>query len=269
LNHSMIDLWGFSESTVRSVVFLGGFTMFSLVGLIIPYRVQDEHRLNINLNNFGLILTNALMQKVLGPLTLISLAFVLEQKNLGIFNLINLHFHLEILITIVLLDLSIYFQHLLTHRIPVLWKLHRVHHTDTGFDTSTALRFHPLETLFSLMYKAFFIFLIGASPLTVFIFEALINFSAMFHHSNFKLPPRIEKTVSRFIVTPDIHRIHHSVDVRETDSNFAFFISAWDPIFGTKTEQSKLPPETMPIGLETHREIKDQSFWRLLLQPFK
>jgi len=258
-----------SENIIRSGVFLAGFISFTTLGLVWPYRKKDPNRKLINFHNIFLISTNALMQKALGPVTLIALALHLEKTSFGLFNQLQLNSSLELIITLVVMDLVIYTQHLLTHRVPLLWKLHGVHHTDTGFDTSTALRFHPLETLFSLGVKAFFVTLLGISPLAIFLFEVLINFSAMFHHSNFSLPPSVEKTVRKLIVTPDMHRIHHSVLVKETDSNFSFFISAWDRIFGTYTESAESPPQTMKIGLESHREIKSQKVWSLLKQPFR
>jgi sterol desaturase/sphingolipid hydroxylase (fatty acid hydroxylase superfamily) len=266
---SLFSTMSLSDSSLRSGIFILGFVGFSLIGLILPFRKNEKNRKTINFHNFALITINALMQKALGPLTLIALANLVEQRSWGAFNLISINPYFELGFTLVLLDLVIYFQHMLTHRVPLLWRLHGVHHTDTGFDTSTALRFHPLETLFSLGVKAFFVILLGVSPLAIFIFEVLINFSAMFHHSNFSLPSKIENSLRFFIVTPDMHRIHHSVLVRETDSNFSFFISAWDRIFGTYSAQSKFPPRTMQIGLQSRRSLKEQSFWKLLVQPFK
>lgn len=257
-----------SESAVRSGVFFLGFFVFMSLGLLRPFRTGDQNRKFIRFHNFALIAVNALMQKALGPLTLIALATYIEKKDLGLFNFLDLNFAIEFIATLIIMDFVIYGQHLVTHRVPILWRLHRVHHTDTGFDTSTALRFHPLETLVSLGTKAFFVAVLGIAPLSIFVFEILINFAAMFHHSNFSLPYSLEKVLRLFIVTPDMHRIHHSVRSEETDSNFSFFISAWDKIFGTYTHAPQSDPVSMTIGLETDRELEKQSFLSLLKQPF-
>lgn len=209
------------------------------------------------------------MFSLLGSITLVSLAYTLEQQKIGLFNTIQISPTLEILAVLFVLDFAIYLQHVITHKVHFLWRLHRVHHSDPFFDTSTALRFHTLEILFSVVFKAFFITALGASALSIVILEISINFFAMFNHSNFSLPKNSERCLRKFLVTPDLHRIHHSTRHEEVNSNYGFSFSIWDRFFGTYKTQSNTDPKIMKIGQNDFRSSKSQSFKELLLQPFK
>jgi sterol desaturase/sphingolipid hydroxylase (fatty acid hydroxylase superfamily) len=246
----------------RLIWFLSGFIAFLSIGVIRPFR---KHRFSLErfLSNTGLGLLDALFLKIFTPLTLIELS----EKNLGPLSLNSLleDFPIgELILGILILDFSIYIQHILTHKIPLLWRFHRIHHGDTEFDTSTALRFHPCEALFSFIYKATIVFLIGPSAATILAFEILLNFSAMFNHGNFALPKKVEAMISPLIVTPSFHRVHHSPIRKETNSNYGFFLSIWDHLFKTRTKES-----SGGIGLDKEKDKAcSKKLMDLLLSPF-
>lgn len=167
-----------------------------------------------------------------------------------------------------ILDLAIYLQHILTHKVPILWRLHRLHHSDTEFDTTTALRFHPLELFFSFFYKALIMITFQIPGVVVVVYEVILSSCALFNHSNFEFPAPIEKIVRKVIVTPGFHRIHHSSQPRETNSNYSSTLSLWDYLFRTYVDHAKANPKVMEIGLKEFRSKKEQSFLNLLKQPF-
>lgn len=263
-----LNVNGISTESLRVFFFFLGFVIFTLMGILFAFRKTYENGVFRLTNNVLLIVLNSLVLRTLAPVSLVVLAAKLQEESFGFLNTTQTLPFIEVLFAVVFLDLVVYFQHILTHKIPVLWRLHRVHHTDIGFDTSTALRFHPLEILFSLGFKSFFVILLGPAPLAVVLFEALVNFSAMFNHGNFSLSQKIEKYIRAFIVTPDMHRIHHSVMQKETDSNYGFFLSVWDRVFQTYRAKPEGDPLNMEIGIEEFREMKDQRVDRLLIQPF-
>jgi sterol desaturase/sphingolipid hydroxylase (fatty acid hydroxylase superfamily) len=187
----------------------------------------------------------------------------------GAFNLLGWPLWLEILIAIVVLDLAIYGQHVLFHKVPVLWRLHQVHHADVDFDVSTALRFHPVEIALSMLIKIAVVLALGAPAIAVVLFEIILNGCAMFNHANVKLPGWLDAILRRILVTPDMHRVHHSVIRRETDSNFGFNLSIWDRIFGTYRAQPEAGHAGMTIGLSEYQSEDPTRFsWSLLL-PFR
>ena len=249
-------------------VFILGFVTFSFIGFKKPFRKIEKNTSFRFLSNFSLFMINSTVFSLLGSVTLVSLAYSLESTNIGLFNLININPLAETLIVLLLLDFAIYLQHILTHKVSFLWRLHRVHHTDPFFDTSTALRFHTLEILFSLAFKALFITLLGASAFSIVVLEISVNFFAMFNHSNFSLPSKLETLTKKILVTPDMHRIHHSTLAHETNSNYGFSFSFWDKLFGTYTAEPTNNPQTMNIGQNNFSSTKSQSLKELLLQPF-
>ena len=176
---------------------------------------------------------------------------------------------MELPVALLLLDLAIYLQHRLVHYVPVLWRVHRMHHADLDFDVTTGARFHPLEIALSLGIKCVVIVPLGASPLAVLLFEIALNATAMFNHSNVRLPRAMERLLRLLVVTPDMHRVHHSVVQRETDSNFGFNFPWWDRMFGTYRPQPEAGHETMTIGLEQFRAPHELRLDRMLTQPFR
>jgi len=175
---------------------------------------------------------------------------------------------LAILVAVVCLDLAIYWQHRLFHRVPALWRLHRMHHTDLEIDASTGLRFHPLEILLSMVIKLTVVVVLGAPAIAVIIFEVLLNASSVFNHANVKLPLAADRTLRQLVVTPDMHRVHHSTLRRETNSNFGFFLSFWDRLFDSYIDQPELGHDGMQIGLPEYRELEAVRLDHMLINPF-
>jgi sterol desaturase/sphingolipid hydroxylase (fatty acid hydroxylase superfamily) len=176
---------------------------------------------------------------------------------------------MAIIVTLLILDVAIYGQHIVLHKWPVFWRLHQVHHTDLEFDATTAVRFHPIEIMISMIYKGLCIFLIGANPVAVIAFEIILNGAATFNHSNINISETLEKKLRWLIITPDMHRIHHSTIPGETDSNYGFSISCWDRLFKTYTPDPTFTQTTMDIGLWPFREVTELGFMQLMLLPFK
>ncbi len=192
-----------------------------------------------------------------------------QEHGWGLLNSIELPIWLVFILSIVLLDLAIYGQHRASHHFALLWRLHKVHHTDLEFDVTTAIRFHPIEILLSMIYKVICIYIIGVQPIAVIAFEVILSSCALFNHSNIYIPKKIDTLLRLFIVTPDMHRIHHSVIQSETDSNYGFSISVWDRLFASYTEQPRNGHQDMAIGLTHYRVPKELSLQRLLILPFK
>jgi sterol desaturase/sphingolipid hydroxylase (fatty acid hydroxylase superfamily) len=219
--------------------------------------------------NLGLATLNMLlMQFTVGSIAYLS-AINADQQAWGLLNQFAVPEWLAITITLLMLDFAIYCQHIVLHKWPLLWRLHQVHHTDLEFDATTAVRFHPLEIILSMAYKVACIYVIGAHPLAVIAFEIILNGAATFNHSNIALPTELDKKLRWLVITPDMHRIHHSTVPVELNSNYGFSISCWDRLCKTYTVESRQPQETMPIGLNAFRKPTELSFMRLLLMPFK
>ena len=244
---------------LRTTFFFAGIALFGLLGIARPYRSVDLKRETYRwVNNLSLTLLNGVTVYFLVPFSLVSLASNVSQSPSEIW---------KIGLQVVFLDMVIYCQHLLFHKIGFLWRLHRVHHSDTEFDSTTALRFHTLEIYISFFVKALAIWALGISPAAVVIFEIVLNFSAMFNHGNYSLWTPLEK-LNFLVVTPDMHRIHHSIDDKERDSNYGFFLSIWDRVFRTYTANSKHDLKNGKVGTPFFREKRDQSLFRLIAQPF-
>lgn len=222
------------------------------------------------MNNLGLVIFSILLVRLFLPLLVaMQIAAMSYERGWGLFNQIQVHTSVEIILSVLLLDLIIYGQHVLTHYVPMLWRLHRVHHSDKDLDVTSGIRFHPFEIIFSLLVKAAAIMLLGCSVLAVLIFELLLNVMPMFNHSNAYIPEKLDRYLRWFIVTPDMHRIHHSVHKIETNSNYGFSVSWWDRIFGTYTTAPKEGQLQMEIGLDNVPETESVHLRSLLLQPFK
>jgi sterol desaturase/sphingolipid hydroxylase (fatty acid hydroxylase superfamily) len=199
----------------------------------------------------------------------VGLALLAEAKGFGLFNAWPVAGWISIIASVVVLDLVIYLQHVLFHAVPALWRLHRMHHADLEFDVTTGARFHPIEIVLSMLIKLSVIGALGAPAVAVLIFEVLLNGTAMFNHSNIRLPTSMDRVLRWFIVTPDMHRVHHSVIVRETNSNFGFNLPWWDRLFGTYRDQPAAGHDAMTIGIEQIRDPAEQRLDRMLTQPFR
>ncbi len=219
--------------------------------------------------NLGIIVVDSIVLRLVFPILAVGVAGLAEARGWGLFNGMEAPFWLAFIASLLLLDLIIYAQHVVFHKVPVLWRLHRMHHTDLDFDVTTALRFHPLEIVLSMLIKLAVVILLGAPAVAVMVFEVLLNATAMFNHGNVGLPPGLDRRLRWLIVTPDMHRVHHSVRVEETDSNFGFNLPWWDRLFGTYRDQPREGHTGMTLGLEFFRDGRATQLSGLLLQPFQ
>lgn len=254
------------EAQVRLAAFLGVFALLIVAQRIWPRRdVPGGWRRS--LVNVTLVVIDTAILRVAFPLLAFDLALELEEGRHGPLN--ALPQAAGVVLGLLVLDVAIYWQHRLLHMIPLLWRLHRVHHADTGFDTTTGVRFHPIEIVLSMAIKLGIIFLLGIPALAVLIFEILLSAGSLFTHANLYLPPGFEKRLRWLFVTPEMHRVHHSWHRDETDSNFGFHLSVWDRIFRSYRDQPRDGHTKMTIGLHEFRERKEQTLLALLLNPFR
>jgi sterol desaturase/sphingolipid hydroxylase (fatty acid hydroxylase superfamily) len=258
-----------NEPAIRLAVFAGVLAAMLAFERIAPRRVPAPNRLSRRLNNAGLLIAGTILLRAGVPVLAVGAAVWAQAQGLGLFNLVALPTLFSVLASIICLDLAIYWQHRLFHAVPLLWRLHRVHHADPDFDVTTALRFHPLEILASMGFKLALVVALGAPPLAVLIFEILLNALAMFNHGNIALPAGVDRALRRIIVTPDLHRVHHSVLPAEQRHNFGFNLSLWDRWFGTLQAQPRAGHTAMQIGLPHWRDANAQRLDRLLMQPIK
>ena len=217
-------------------------------------------------SNLLLVFIDGLFVRLLFPIVAVGAAAIAANKGWGVFNVVDLPIWLEIIIVIIILDMMIYWQHVASHHIPFLWALHKVHHSDRDIDVTTGARFHPIEIGLSMLYKMALVVILGAPVIAVILFELVLNGCAMFNHSNVRLPLGVDRVMRRFIVTPDMHRVHHSAVVAETNSNFGFSLSLWDRVFSSYTAQPSKGHDDMIIGLEDYQDAGPASLtWSLLL----
>jgi sterol desaturase/sphingolipid hydroxylase (fatty acid hydroxylase superfamily) len=257
------------ETIIRLTAALGIFGVMICWEYFSPRRQLQIGRkqrwpINLGLATFNMLL----MRLAAGGIAYLS-AVAAAEKSWGILNWFAVPPWLSIIVTLLFLDFAIYAQHIALHKWPLLWRLHQVHHTDLEFDATTAVRFHPLEIIISMAYKVLCIYLIGAHPGSVIAFEVILNGTATFNHSNVNIPTAIDKKLRWLIITPDMHRIHHSVIPTETDSNYGFSVSWWDKLCKTYTPEPRHPQTTMAIGLSRFRQYAELGFMKLLLLPFK
>lgn len=259
-----------ANGTLRLVVFVGILVLMGLLEAWMPRRDRVHERPMRWFTNLSMVAISGLAVRVIFPgAAAIGVALWAESQGYGLFALIALPGWIEGLAMFALLDLAIYAQHVATHKIPILWRLHRVHHADPDIDASTGIRFHPIEIILSMAYKMFIILLLGGPAIAVFLFEVVLNGSAMFNHANFKLPLWLDRILRVLIVTPDMHRVHHSVYRNETDANYGFNLSIWDRVFRTYIPQPKDGHTGMTIGLPNYQDGSPRFLGWSLLLPFK
>lgn len=250
---------------------LGAFALILLLMLL--WEATDPRRIpslgwNRRLNNLALVSMDVVLVRLLVPVATATMAEISITRGWGLFNIVDAGLWPAFFLSLLLMDLLIYGQHVVMHQIPLLWRIHRLHHTDLDIDVTTALRFHPFEIILSMFLKLLFIALLGAPVVAVIVFEIILNISSMFNHSNIQIPLRIDRILRYFIVTPDMHRVHHSVIKVETNSNYGFNIPWWDYIFRTYRPQPIAGHTKMKIGLNEFRGDKEIFLHWLLLQPF-
>jgi len=258
-----------TEPLIRLSGFLIILVLMALWEVLAPRRPQSIGRLLRWPNNIGLVVLNTVILRLLFPLAGVGAAFLAQTKDWGLFNIVSIPALLAIPAQLLLLDLAIYGQHVMFHAVPGLWRLHRVHHADLEFDVTTGLRFHPGEIAISMLIKLAVVLVLGAAPVAVLIFEVVLNATSMFNHGNVRLPVRLDRILRHFVVTPDMHRVHHSIDRQETDSNFGFNVPWWDHLFRTYRDQPARGHDRMTIGIDRFREPRDLWLDRMLWQPLR
>ncbi len=257
------------EGPVRLSVFAGIFILMAVLETAFPRKERTQNRSKRWVTNWSLVIIDTLALRVFVPILAVGFAGIATQKGWGLFNIWTGPIWLELILSIIILDMLIYAQHVASHHIPVLWRFHKVHHVDRDIDVTTGARFHPIEIVVSMAFKILCVIVLGAPAFAVFVFEVILNASAMFNHANVRLPLGVDRIVRIFLVTPDMHRIHHCVQMRETNSNFGFFLSAWDRLFKTYIAQPADGHDDMVIGLAEFQDDKPSSLWWSLLLPFK
>jgi sterol desaturase/sphingolipid hydroxylase (fatty acid hydroxylase superfamily) len=254
------------ETMLRLAAFLSILGLLMLAEQIAPWRVARPLGRRRWLHNLGLLAVGSVLVRLLVPAAAMGAAFWAQGRGFGLLPALDLPLWASIVLTVVLLDLLIYFQHRIFHAVPLLWRLHRVHHADTEMDATTGLRFHPLELLLSVFIKIAAVVVLGAPPEGVLVFEVILNASSMFEHAAITLPPRLDAALRRVIITPSLHRIHHSERREETDSNFGFNLSLWDQWFGTLRREHS---GALRLGIGAYGTPRDQRLDQLLLQPIR
>ncbi len=258
------------EKEIRMGFFFGMLAVIGVWELVAPRRTLTVSKTVRWVNNLGLVFLNSLIVRLVFPVAAIGVAAIAQEKGWGLFNNIEISVGLAAVLSIIVMDFVIYVQHVMVHAIPVLWRLHRVHHADLDYDVTTGARFHTLEILLSMGIKFCTIVLLGPPVFAVIIFEVILNATAMFNHGNIRLPENVDRILRWFIVTPDMHRVHHSVEDDETNSNFGFSLPWWDRLFGTYREQPRAGHEAMRIGIHKFKDPKLVSWISgMLLLPFK
>ena len=259
------------EAAIRLTIFLGLFAILAGIETHAPRRVRVQARPRRWITNWGIAIASTLALRALAvalPLLAVGAAADAQANGYGLFNRFGLPLWLDIAATVLILDFAIWFQHLITHKIPILWRVHQVHHSDRDLDVSTAIRFHPVEIALSMVFKIGLVYLLGPAVLAVVVFEIFLNAAAMFNHANIAIPRGIDRWLRLAIVTPDMHRVHHSPDRREHDSNYGFALSIWDRLFRTYIPQPAGGHTDMSVGLHWQDARTARLGWALLL-PFR
>ena len=259
-----------NELWIRLGFFLGVFAIMASWEVAAPRRSLLLSKWLRWSNNLGLVALNSVILRLLFPAAAVGVAAFAAQQGWGLLNYYHLPAALSVLLAVIAMDFVIYLQHVMVHAVPVLWRLHRVHHADQDYDVTTGARFHPLEIIVSMLIKFATIIVLGAPVAAVIIFEVILNAMAMFNHGNVGLPKGLDTLLRWFIVTPDMHRVHHSVEDDETNSNFGFNLSWWDRLFGTYRAQPRAGHKGMTIGIHGFTEPKLTAWINgMLVLPFK
>jgi sterol desaturase/sphingolipid hydroxylase (fatty acid hydroxylase superfamily) len=265
----MAELLAAHEPLIRLLAFAGVFAAMAGWELAAPRRIQAVRRRRRWPGNIGIVVIDTLLVRLVFPTAAVGVALAAEAGGWGLFNAFAIPGLIAIPAAIILLDLAIYLQHVLFHAVPALWRLHRMHHADLEFDVTTGIRFHPIEILLSMLIKMGAVAALGAPAVAVLIFEVLLNGTTMFNHGNVRLPERLDRLLRWIVVTPEMHRVHHSILARETNSNFGFNLPWWDRLFGTYRAAPAAGHIGMTLGIQQFRDAKEQRLDRLLLQPFR
>ncbi|EKE74646.1 sterol desaturase family protein [Celeribacter baekdonensis] len=258
-----------AEPTIRLAVFLGVLVAMVLWEVAAPRRRRDIPRVIRWTNNLALVVVDTILLRLSFPILAVGLAAMAQDRGWGLLNNVDVPVWVSVGVSMLLLDLAIYLQHVMFHAVLGLWRLHRMHHADLDFDATTGLRFHPVEILISMGIKLAVVAALGPPAVAVLLFEVILNATALFNHANIDLPCPVDRVLRLIVVTPDMHRVHHSVDPRETNSNYGFSLPWWDRLLGTYVAQPAKGHEEMKIGIEQFRTRRDLWLDRMLIQPVR
>jgi sterol desaturase/sphingolipid hydroxylase (fatty acid hydroxylase superfamily) len=259
-----------NELVIRIGFFVGVLALVGLWELVAPRRVLTVSKAWRWTSNLGLVVINSVVLRLIFPLAAVGVAAFCAENGWGLLNHFRVPYAIAVPLAVIALDFVIWLQHVMVHAVPALWRLHRVHHADPDFDLTTGVRFHPIEIVLSMLIKFATIVVLGPPVLAVVIFEVLLNASAMFNHGNLHLPATLDRALRWFIVTPDMHRVHHSVEDDETNSNFGFCLSWWDRLFGTYRGQPRAGHVGMTIGIRGHSDPREVArLPGMLMLPFR
>ena len=257
------------EGMIRLTAFFGIFILMAVAELIIPRKKRTASKRLRWLSNISITTVNTFVLPYMVPILAVAMAIKADTHNWGLMNYFQFPEWVDYILSILIFDCLIYWQHVLFHKVPILWRLHRVHHSDVDLDVTSGARFHTIEIILSMYIKLGAIIIFGPPAMAIMLFEIILNGSAMFNHSNVKIPLKLDRFLRLFLVTPDMHRVHHSVHREETDSNYGFNLPWWDYLFRTYTPQPRDGHEEMMIGLHEFRDSREQCFDKLMVQPFK
>jgi len=258
-----------NEMLIRLGCFFGIFAVMAIWEVLAPRRVLTVSKAVRWANNLGLVFSNSFVLRLMFPAAAVGMAAFTSEQGWGIFNYYDVSPVVAVIASVVAMDFIIYLQHIMVHAVPILWRLHRVHHADLDFDVTTGARFHTFEIILSMLIKFATIVVLGPPIVAVVIFEVVLNATAMFNHSNVRLPPGLDRVLRWVVVTPDMHRVHHSVEDDEANSNFGFNLPWWDRLFGTYRDQPRAGHEDMNIGIHTYRDPRLVSWLHgMLWLPF-
>ena len=258
-----------NEPTIRLSFFLGVLVAMAAWEFAAPRRRQEITRRVRWTNNLGVVVLDTVFVRLAFPVAAVGVALFTDAHGWGLLNVLEMPLWLSVIVSLLLFDLVIYLQHVMFHAVPAFWRLHRMHHADLEFDVTTGLRFHPIEIALSMGIKLMIVLALGPPAVAVLIFEVVLSATAMFNHGNVRIPYGLDRVLRWIVVTPDMHRVHHSVDPNETNNNFGFNLPWWDRLLGTYWAQPQAGHETMTIGLEQFRNQRDLWLDRMLIQPLQ
>lgn len=256
------------EAITRLAIFAGLFLLLASLEYFVPRRELRPLKAKRWLTNWGIVILDSLLVRLLFKAAAVGGALWAAELGFGLFNVIEAPYWLAFAVSFLVLDFAVWLSHLASHKIPIFWRVHRMHHSDVDIDVTTAIRFHPIEIILSMVWKYAVVMALGAPAAAVLVFEIVLNGGAMFNHSNMKLPLWLDRWLRLVIVTPDMHRVHHSADMVETDSNYGFNFSFWDRMFGTYIDQPKLGHDGMTIGIVEWQDDQPSGLVWSLSVPF-
>ncbi len=265
----MSDLLLANEPYIRMGVFLAVLAVLMVAEATSPRRRREIPRLLRWTNNLGIVAVDTALVRLVFPLVAVGLAVLAGERGWGLLNTFEVPSWIAFLVALLVLDLAIYLQHVMFHAVPAFWRLHRMHHADLEFDVTTGLRFHPLEILLSMAIKLAVVAALGPPAAAVLVFEVVLNATSMFNHANLRIPKALDRRLRWVVVTPDMHRVHHSIHPSETNSNFGFNLPWWDRLLGTYRDQPRDGHQEMTIGIEQFRKPRELWLDRMLIQPLR